>query len=40
MTDEPTVTVERSGHVLRIGLNRPHKRNAFTTDMIADLGSD
>lgn len=38
MTDEPTVTVERSGHVLRIGLNRPHKRNAFTTDMIADLG--
>jgi enoyl-CoA hydratase len=32
-----TVTLERDGHVLLIGLNRPHKRNAFTQVMLADL---
>jgi enoyl-CoA hydratase len=32
-----TVTLERDGHVLAIGLNRPDKRNAFTLTMIADL---
>ena len=32
-----TVTLERDGHVLAIGLNRPDKRNAFTLAMIADL---
>lgn len=32
-----TVTVEREGHVLAIGLNRPQKRNAFTLAMLADL---
>lgn len=32
-----TVTLERDGHVLAIGLNRPEKRNAFTLSMIADL---
>ncbi|MEV0297547.1 crotonase/enoyl-CoA hydratase family protein [Nocardia sp. NPDC050710] len=37
MTDSPTVTVERNGHLLLIGLNRPDKRNAFTTEMLADL---
>ncbi|MGW5220899.1 crotonase/enoyl-CoA hydratase family protein [Nocardia sp. NPDC004085] len=37
MTDSPTVTVERDGHVLLIGLNRPDKRNAFTTEMLGDL---
>jgi enoyl-CoA hydratase/carnithine racemase len=32
-----TVTLERDGHVLAVGLNRPDKRNAFTMAMIADL---
>ncbi|OUC78083.1 crotonase/enoyl-CoA hydratase family protein [Gordonia lacunae] len=32
-----TVTVERDGHVLLIGLNRPEKHNAFTREMISDL---
>lgn len=32
-----TVTLERDGHVLLIGLNRPHKRNAFDREMLADL---
>jgi len=32
-----TVTLERDGHVLVMGLNRPSKRNAFTTAMLADL---
>jgi enoyl-CoA hydratase/carnithine racemase len=32
-----TVSLERDGHVLLIGLNRPHKRNAFDRVMLADL---
>jgi enoyl-CoA hydratase len=32
-----TVTLERDGHVLAIGLNRPDKRNAFNTAMLTDL---
>src|ERR1700756_175747 len=32
-----TVTLEREGHVLLIGLNRPHKRNAFNRVMLTDL---
>jgi enoyl-CoA hydratase len=32
-----TVTVERDGHVLAIGLNRPEKRNSFNLAMLADL---
>jgi enoyl-CoA hydratase len=32
-----TVTLERDGHVLVMGLNRPHKRNAFNVAMISDL---
>src|SRR3954471_1942366 len=32
-----TVTLERDGHVLAIGLNRPDKRNAFNLAIIADL---
>jgi len=32
-----TVSVERDGHVLLIGLDRPEKRNAFTVEMLADL---
>lgn len=37
LPDLETVTVERDGHVLLIGLNRPHKRNAFNQAMLADL---
>lgn len=32
-----TVSVERDGNVLLIGLNRPEKRNAFNQAMLADL---
>ncbi|MEU6324506.1 crotonase/enoyl-CoA hydratase family protein [Streptomyces sp. NPDC047009] len=32
-----TITVERDGHVLLMGLNRPAKRNAFTRQMISEL---
>ncbi|ORW85828.1 enoyl-CoA hydratase [Mycobacterium sp. IEC1808] len=32
-----TVSLERDGHVLLIGLNRPEKRNAFDRAMLADL---
>ncbi len=32
-----TVTLERDGHVLAIGLNRAEKRNAFNLAMLADL---
>lgn len=39
-TDEPaTVTVELVDHVLHIGLNRPHKRNAFDQAMLAELAA-
>jgi enoyl-CoA hydratase/carnithine racemase len=37
MTTNQTVTVERDGHVLLIGLNRPEKRNAVNTDMLTEL---
>ncbi|WP_066910250.1 crotonase/enoyl-CoA hydratase family protein [Millisia brevis] len=32
-----TVTVERDGHVLLIGLNRPTKRNSFNRAMLSEL---
>ncbi|MDT5362742.1 MAG: hypothetical protein QOC69_4504 [Mycobacterium sp.] len=32
-----TVTLERDGHVLVMGLNRPDKRNAFNVAMLVDL---
>ena len=32
-----TVSLDRDGHVLMMGLNRPEKRNAFTLAMLADL---
>ncbi|MFF2087437.1 crotonase/enoyl-CoA hydratase family protein [Nocardia sp. NPDC058176] len=35
MTD--TITLERDGHVLLIGLNRPGKRNAFDRAMLGEL---
>ena len=36
---EPTVTVERDGHVLVIGLNRPAKRNAMNLAMVEELAA-
>ncbi|MCW2983780.1 MAG: enoyl-CoA hydratase/carnithine racemase [Conexibacter sp.] len=32
------LTLERRGHVLLMGLNRPHKRNAFTIELLMELG--
>ena len=37
--DEVAVTVERRGRVLLMGLNRPEKRNAFTTAMLEQLAA-
>ena len=37
--DAPRVTIERDGHVLLIGINRAHKRNAMdlkALDALAD----
>lgn len=36
-TTTATITLEREGHMLLMGLNRPHKRNAFTLEMLAEL---
>jgi enoyl-CoA hydratase/carnithine racemase len=36
-TTETAVTVERRGHVLLMGLNRPEKRNAFNLTLIDQL---
>src|SRR5271154_1696258 len=36
-THETAVTVERQGHVLLMGLNRPGKRNAFNLTLIDQL---
>jgi enoyl-CoA hydratase/carnithine racemase len=36
---EAAVTVERRGHVLLMGLNRPEKRNAFNLAMIDQLAA-
>ncbi|MDJ0395846.1 crotonase/enoyl-CoA hydratase family protein [Rhodococcus sp. G-MC3] len=33
----PAVTVEREGHVLLMGLNRPNKRNAVTKQLLTEL---
>ncbi|MDQ0841077.1 crotonase/enoyl-CoA hydratase family protein [Streptomyces sp. V1I6] len=37
--DAATVTVEREGRVLLMGLDRPAKRNAFTKQMISELSA-
>lgn len=39
MSDEPLITVERDGHLLLIGLNRPAKRNAVNLQMISELAA-
>lgn len=36
---EPKITVEKHGHVLLIGLNRPAKRNAFDIQMLSELAA-
>ena len=38
-TQEAAVTVERRGHVLLMGLNRPAKRNAFNLAMLDQLAA-
>jgi enoyl-CoA hydratase len=35
---DPVLTVETRGNVLLMGLNRPHKRNAFNTELLRALG--
>ena len=37
MTDAPRITVERDGHVLLIGFNRPEKRNAADLQLLQEL---
>ncbi len=37
MTETPRVTVERDGHVLLIGFNRPEKRNAADLRLLQEL---
>jgi enoyl-CoA hydratase len=37
MTEEPKIKVEKRGHLLLIGLNRPTKRNAFDQEMLDQL---
>lgn len=39
MAQETAVSVERRGHVLLIGLNRPKKRNAFNLALIDQLAA-
>jgi enoyl-CoA hydratase/carnithine racemase len=36
--DHGVLTLERRGHVLLMGLNRPEKRNAFNIELLIELG--
>ena len=36
--NQDVLTLERRGHVLLMGLNRPHKRNAFNIELLMELG--
>ena len=36
--DDPVLTLERRGHMLLMGLNRPEKRNAFNIELLIELG--
>ena len=36
--EHAVLTVERRGHVLLMGLNRPDKRNAFNIELLMELG--
>ena len=37
-TSQTNLTLERRGHVLLMGLNRPEKRNAFNIELLIELG--
>lgn len=37
--EAPVLTIEKQGHVLMMGLNRPQKRNAFNLELIRALSS-
>lgn len=37
MGDSPKITVERDGHVLLLGFNRPDKRNAADAELLREL---
>ena len=37
MSEEIKITTEKRGHILLMGLNRPHKRNAFDVEMFHQL---
>lgn len=39
MTQESKISVEKRGHILLIGLNRPAKRNAFDVEMLDQLAA-
>jgi enoyl-CoA hydratase/carnithine racemase len=39
MTTEPRVTVDRDGHVLLIGFNRPEKRNAADMQLLEEISA-
>ena len=36
--NDGVLTLERRGHVLLMGLNRPEKRNAFNVELLIELG--
>jgi enoyl-CoA hydratase len=36
--NQDVLTLERRGHVLLMGLNCPHKRNAFNIELLMELG--
>ena len=36
--NQDVLTLERRGDVLLMGVNRPHKRNAFNVELLMDLG--
>ncbi len=38
LPDQRTITTEKRGHLLLIGINRPKKMNAFDADMLKGLG--
>ncbi len=38
-TEESKISIERRGHILLIGLNRPAKRNAFDRQMLDELAT-
>ena len=39
MSEVPNILVEKDGHILLIGINRPDKRNSLTPEMMVDLAN-